>query len=106
MRSYSRRISARPTTEPARVHLQDQRLRAIGGGAIDRLFDLVDHHVVDEAADLEHVDRVEIDGVRLRGAIAVVAGRSVRRRRGQPEHDAERQEHDREPPAPVAESAV
>jgi len=39
-----------------RVHLQDERLSAIGFSASDRRLDLVDNDRIEETRDLEHVD--------------------------------------------------
>ena len=42
-----------------RVDLQHQRLRALLVGPLDRVVDLVDDDVVEQPADLQHVDRAD-----------------------------------------------
>ena len=53
------------------VHLEDQRLRAVGCRLVDGVLDRVDDDVVEQAADLQHVDR---------SVLAVVSRAGVSRR--------------------------
>ncbi len=55
------------------VDLEDQRLRAVVDGPVDRAVDGVDEDRIDEAADLQHVDATDGDGGLVDGVGSVLS---------------------------------